>query len=190
MRNVVEELRQEHRNLAKLLNALEMQISIFADGRLPDYDVIQAIASYFLDYPDICHHPKEDLLAAKLLEKVGDEAANLRGLATQHEELGVLSRRFAHMVQRVLDEAELPRDEFVRSAGEFISSQRHHMQMEEKYFLPLAEKRLDAADIAELDAKIFSQSDPLFGPEVEELYKALSQSILKWEREDEEGPQT
>ena len=57
---VVDTLREEHRNIARLLRALEHQVAIFSNADAPDYDVIVGVADYFLDYPDRCHHPKED----------------------------------------------------------------------------------------------------------------------------------
>ena len=67
---------------------------------------------------------------------------------------------------------------------EFISSQRHHMEMEEAHFLPLAEEVLSDADFLELDAKIFRKEDPLFGPETEEHFTMLRDNILRWEQSD------
>ena len=182
MRNVVQELRTEHANLERLLTILDRQVEVFEKAGQPDYDIIQQIILYFLDFPDQCHHPKEDLLAQKLLEKAPDRAGRLQGLASQHEELGALTRRMAKAVDRVLEEAELPRSGIIRSAREFISSQRHHMQMEEEYFFPLAEQLLSEQDLAELDSGIFSKEDPLFGPETEEHFKMLRDDIMRWEQ--------
>ena len=103
-------------------------------------------------------------------------------MAAQHEELGGLTRRFAKVVQRVLDEAELPRQVFLRAAREFLDTQRYHMQMEEKHFLPLAEERLAGQDLQLLEQEIFQQQDPVFGPETAERYARLRDDILDWER--------
>ena len=40
MSRVIETLREEHRNLARLLDALDHQIEVFAEAVRPDYDVI------------------------------------------------------------------------------------------------------------------------------------------------------
>ena len=107
MRNVIGDLRTEHANMARLLNILEKQIEIFETTGQPDYTITQDIVLYFLDFPDQCHHPKEDLVAQRLLELAPDRAGQLRGLAEQHEELGVLARKVASVLRRVQDEAEL-----------------------------------------------------------------------------------
>ncbi len=187
MGGILDTLRSDHANMARLLNILEKQVSAFREGKAPDYDIVQSVVDYFLDYPDLCHHPKEDLLARKLLDKAGSKDSAVRGLAEQHEELGGLTRRFATIVQRVIDEAELPRDYFVRAAKEFIDSQRQHMQMEEEYFFPLAEGGLTPQDLATLDSELFDKEDPLFGGTVKGRFEALYNDIVKWERAEQEG---
>ena len=182
MTNIIEQIRGEHRNMAKLLDALERQIAVFSEGGHPDYEVIVGAIDYFLDFPDRCHHPKEDMLARKMLE--GAETTDpLHKLAAQHEELGILSRRFSQLVQRVLEEAELSREDLTRAATEFIASQRHHMEMEEEHFLPLAESSLSEEDLEALDCELLAESDPLMDSDGEARYAVLRDAIQSWEAE-------
>lgn len=184
MRNVISELRTEHANMERLLRILDRQIEIFEAAAQPDYGIVQDIILYFLDFPDQCHHPKEDLLAQKLLELSPDRAVRLSGLSELHKELAGLTRNVASVVRRVLDEAELPRAQVIGAAKDFISAQRHHMEMEEQHFLPLAEEILSEADLGALESEIFGKDDPLFGPKSEEHFAMLRENILKWENID------
>jgi hemerythrin-like domain-containing protein len=43
MVEIIEILRQEHRNIEKLLSVLEQELSVFARGERPDYEVVGAI---------------------------------------------------------------------------------------------------------------------------------------------------
>ena len=63
---IIDFLRQEHRNIEKLLLILERELSVFDRGERPDYQVIHAIIAYFLVYPDAYHHPQEDMVFEKL----------------------------------------------------------------------------------------------------------------------------
>lgn len=185
MRNVIGELRSEHETMARLLRILEQQIEIFEAAGQPDYSLAQDVILYFLDFPDQCHHPKEDLVAKKLLEQAPDRAERLARLAELHEELAALSRNVASLMRRVLEEAELPRDQVIRAVREFTSAQRHHMEMEEEHFFPLAEAMLSEADLNELEAEIFARTDPLFGAQTEEHFAMLRDEILKWEETEQ-----
>jgi hypothetical protein len=62
---IIDFLRQEHRNSEGLLVILERELSLFARGKRPDYEVIRAIIAYFEVYPDAYHHPQEDLVFKK-----------------------------------------------------------------------------------------------------------------------------
>ena len=39
MTNIIQQIRDEHKNMAKLLEAFERQIAVFNDGGKPDYEV-------------------------------------------------------------------------------------------------------------------------------------------------------
>ena len=64
MTYVIEVLRQEHRNIEKLLQVLEQELSVFDRGDRPEYEVIVRVFDYFREYPDSCHHPKEDMISS------------------------------------------------------------------------------------------------------------------------------
>lgn len=184
-RNILEELRAEHVSMAMLLTTLERQMAFFERAEQPDYGMVQEIISYFLDFPDQCHHPKEDMVAAKLLALVPEQAKSLNRLATQHKEIAVLTRRFAALFRRVLNDAELPRAVILRAIIQFVTSQRHHMEMEEAHFLPLAEKMLSSDDLAELNSKLSARQDPLTYLSADQHYSRLRDTILAWDRADQ-----
>ena len=144
---VIYTLREEHRNIARLLNALEHQIEIFAQAGAPDYDVIRGIAEYFLDYPDRCHHPKEDVGLRPLVRALSAGRGKALGdLATEHRKTAESAPRFRDTVYALLDNAEIARETVVNAARGFIEAERRHMAMEEEQFFPLAEARLTPED--------------------------------------------
>lgn len=185
MVEILHRLREEHRNIARLLKALEHQLVIFDAGEQPDYDVLAAAAEYFTGFPDRCHHPKEDLIFEKLKEKDSAAAASIGNLDVEHKEIAGLARHFQEAVENVLEEVEVPRGAFDAVMRHFISEQRRHMEMEEQQFFPLALKVLSKEDWAEIDAKVTKEDDPLFGYEASQEFESLLRKILKWEQEDE-----
>jgi len=95
MTYVVEVLRQEHRNIEKLLRVLEQELSVFNRGERPNYEVILGVIDYFKDYPDSCHHPKEDMIFERLKSRDRVAAANIGDLETEHQEGAGRLRRAA-----------------------------------------------------------------------------------------------
>lgn len=73
----------------------------------------------------------------------------------------------------------MPRKAFESLAREFSVFNRRHIADEESRFLPLAERTLTDDNWAEIGAAI-AGADPLFGPEIEERFRVLRESLVKF----------
>ena len=98
MTYVIEVLRQEHRNIEKLLQVLDRELTIFDRGDRPEYEVIVRVFDYFQGYPDSCHHPKEDMIFDKLKSRDPAAASKMGDLRIEHEEEARRLRRAAQAV--------------------------------------------------------------------------------------------
>ena len=184
MSETMELLYREHADMTKLLNILDREIAVLDEGGVPDYETVDQVLDYCLNYPDLCHHPKEDLVL-RALRKRDPVAADFVGdLEASHGELANQTRRFAAAVQQILNEANVPRDWFGEIARKFLKGYRHHMEMEDEFFFPAALKHLTEEDWAEVDANLPQHADPLFGSQVEQKYEDLRERILKLEEEE------
>jgi hemerythrin-like domain-containing protein len=188
MADLVDSLQQDHANITRLLRVLEQQVALIRRAERPDYDVLLGLMTWFFDYPDACHHPKEDLLARRLAEAGVAPSSMAEGLAEQHRALGEQLRRFSDALHAVLEERELSREAFADLADEFISSQRKHLEQEEQHFFPLARSALSEEGLELPDFGSLDRDDPLFGAAQEqERFEALRKAILEWTQEDEEA---
>ncbi len=185
MTYVVEVLRQEHRNIEKLLRVLEQELSMFDRGNRPDYEVVLGVIDYFKDYPDSCHHPKEDMIFGKLKSRDPFAAANIGDLETEHQEGASRLRRVAQAVERVLSDQDLLRQTVDEIVHDFISHERQHMEMEERIFFPAAINALRPEDWADIALKLADRHDPLYQPGLEERFNMLRRKILEIEAEAE-----
>lgn len=187
MSEIIQVLRREHANMASLVKTLEWQVSEFEKGGRPDYEVIRSAIDYFLSFPDLYHHPKEDMVYARLVERDPETARVIGDLRREHESIAARTRELSAGLTTVLDEAQVPRESFVRWARAFIDLQMAHMQMEEGVFFPAALKSLTAEDWEALTADMTSEDDPLFGENVGARFEALRQTILRWQKESQHG---
>jgi hemerythrin-like domain-containing protein len=178
MNDVLAALHEDHANMAKLLNLLDQQLAVFRDGGTADVGLLQDIMDYMSQYPDGVHHPREDLIARRLAERDPAAAAGAEGLMAEHEDLGDLSRRVHAAVDEIALGAELPREGIVHLMDDYIAQLRRHMSREEIEFMPLAERTLLAADWDDLQGRFDDTHDPLFGPDLQEKYRALKDSLL------------
>lgn len=183
MTEVIRVLRREHANMTALVKALEWQVVEFEASRIPDYDVIRSAVEYFLSFPDLYHHPKEDLVFAQLKARAPEVAERIGDLRREHEIVASRTRELNAGLKAVLDEAHVPREAFVRWARAFIDLQERHMQMEETEFFPAALQHLTPDDWRELEQKMTTADDPLFGEKVGEPFEALRKMVLRWQEE-------
>jgi len=182
---IIERLSREHRNIEKLLAVLERELEIFDRGDRPDYEVIQAIISYFQVYPDVYHHPQEDLVFAKLKIRDPTTAAKLGDLAREHQKGAERLRRVAKAVDSVLADRELLRQNVDTIVRDFIEHERYHIMMEDRDFFPAALKALEPQDWTEIASALTSRKDPLFSDAAEETFDAVRTRILQLEQEAE-----
>jgi len=181
---VIFQLREEHKNIARVLNVLEAEMAVFAQADRPDYDVLVGIADYFTGFPDRCHHPKEDLILKTLQARDPVAAQPIGALEAEHERTAAATRRFQEAVGNILLDAEISRGAVIKLVHTFIEDERRHMSLEEEKFFPTALKVLTAEDWAAIDGRLMHEDDPLFGAQVAKEYEDLRTRILLWEEED------
>ena len=180
MAQAIDGLRADHANMSRLFDLLDREMAVFHEGDQPNFDLLLSLIAYMSAYPDACHHPKEDLVVERLRRRDAEAARSIDPLIAQHTKGARLTREFAELLDNVVHDVEVPRETFERMAREFSTFNRSHIAHEEADFFPLAEKLLTEADWAEIDAAI-AGADPLFGPEIEEHYRALRESLTKFQ---------
>ena len=187
MPKIINLLLEEHQNIEKLLRVVEHELEIFDSSGRPDYEILQTIIQYFQDYPESCHHPKEEMIFQKL--KMRDSAAAMRfgDVEAEHEVETRHLQSFARAVDSVLADQEFLRESFHLAVHDFVTYQREHLRKEELLLFPAAAKALLPEDWAEIDARLDDRKDPLFDGVVEEKFHNLQNTILRWEQETEEA---
>src|SRR4051812_27551332 len=182
---IIERLSQEHLNIEKLLAVLERELEVFDRGERADYEVIHTVISYFEVYPEIYHHPQEDLVFAKLRARDPAAAAKVGDLAREHQKAAQLLRRVAQAVDSVLADREILREDVDIIVRDFVAHERRHMMMEDRDFFPAALRVLKPQDWTEIASAATSHKDPLFSDIAEGRFNALRAHILRLEQEAE-----
>jgi hemerythrin-like domain-containing protein len=187
MSNIIQILLEEHRNIDRLLLVLEHELEVFDRSEEPDYEILRAIIEYFQDYPEDCHHPKEDMVFEKLKMRDPAAASRIGDVEAEHEIETERLRKLVEAVEEILAGREFLRQTFHDVVNDFIKHQRQHMDKEERLLFPAAVQRLRPEDWAAIDARLNDRKDPLFNGIVETKFQALQRTILRWERETETG---
>lgn len=177
MAEIMDVLREDHRTMTRLLDKLEEQIAPLGGAAEPDFDLLNEAVSYCLTYPDLYHHPKEDQVYRRLVEK-GVSPDQVGDLEAAHKDLSGLTHRLARMLKTGADTDRAHRNKLAGLLESFVKSYRLHLEAEDKIFFPLAEGKLTPVDWAALDAEMARRPDPLFGDRAPLDFPSLYPAIL------------
>ncbi len=169
----------EHANFATLLDLLEGELDHFHRGQAPDYELMLDIMFYMTHYPDVLHHPKEDLAFAKIAER--DEGARplVDRLAAQHARLKSDGNALVIALDDIVNGSITSREHVEAPGRAYIAAFRTHMATEDSEILPLAEKLLQQGDWAKIEVAIQQLEDPVFGKRGDKRYAALRRQIAR-----------
>jgi hemerythrin-like domain-containing protein len=167
----------EHVNFAKLLDCLEGQLDLFHDGTTPHYELMLDVMFYMTHYPDVIHHPKEDLALARMRARDPDIGALADELDLQHEDLQRMGSDLVARLSDIVNDGIATRESVEIPARDYIATFREHMSFEERRVLPVAARLLGDADWAAIDAALRHIEDPLFGRNPEPRYAAIERHL-------------
>lgn len=175
---ILDHLQLDHRNMRQLLRILEEEIAAYNAGKPGDFDLMKQILEYTLHYPNLIHHPREEMLFRRLLERDPASEGLVGDLTNEHEELARLTHRFAAALHNVSHDVEVPRALFTKVAEDYLTRSREHMETEEQKFFPRLMVVFGDEDWADFNGLATRGYDPLFGTSIEAHYKRLHQRIL------------
>jgi hemerythrin-like domain-containing protein len=181
MVEIIDILRQEHRNIEKLLQVMEQELTVFDRGERPDYEVFGAIVEFFKNYPDSCHHPKENIIYEKFKTRDPGRAASVADLEAEHREGAVRLRRVAQAIESVLNDQELLRESVDRIVRDFIDNERKHIALEEDVVFPAIVDTLQPGDWADIALTLADRYGPPSEADFEEQFSTLRRDILELE---------
>ena len=174
---VLEELRNDHRNMAIMIDLLERESNRIYEGGEPDYDLMTDIMHYMTVYPDAVHHPKEDRLYAELKAVRPDLSQGFDRITLDHRQIAEQSMALRDSVAAVAAGSPVHRNKIVTDALRYVNTLRGHMQWEELDLFRRVDEMINSGHV-EIDAANFvHRPDPVFGSTVENKFGRLVESI-------------
>lgn len=172
-------LHKDHLNIAKLLHLLRQKLAAIRSEQPISYFLIRDVVDYLREVSDKHHHPKEDLIYDYYLKYrvVGGEVANR--LHEEHARLLEAGTELKEMVEMILMDAVIPLDQFTAKLEQFIELQEAHLNYEEAVIFPQLRDSLTEDDWRHLEQMWQNRaiSDPLFGAEVSQHFRALAKQL-------------
>lgn len=172
-------IKHEHRALAAVMEVLQRLLAdIGKQHAEPDFALLAAALYYIDEFPERCHHPKEDeFLFNALRRRTAEFNTVLDELQADHvrsaQMVGYLERALVHY------QAAAP-DGFVRfreAVDAYAVLLREHMRKEEQ-MLKRSRVVLDETDWQRIAAAFQANDDPLFGAHGRDEFHKLYLRII------------
>lgn len=180
---VLDALYRDHANMSALLRVLDLQLGAFDNAEPMDYDIVGDVLSYCRDFPGIRHHPIEDHLYIVLRKLNPELAMHAAPIVAEHAELSGLVVEVSVMLNQVLMEMPIPRDEFSALGRRFVDLQNRHMKAEETLLFPAALQVLKDRHWADLESvMIDSGDDPVFADNAITRFDRLREEVQQISR--------
>jgi hemerythrin-like domain-containing protein len=178
--SAVEIIRQEHRSLGYVVHTLQRLLHDVAVNKVDaDFKLIAMMLYYIDEFPDRCHHPKEEaLLFARVRARTGEANVVLDALQAQHATFAAMMSALAQAFVRWQGGAGNALQPFAQTVGAYAELLWDHMEQEENCILALARKHLTADDWRAIDDTFRANDDPLFGPRVRGEFARLKHRII------------
>ena len=176
-RELMVELREDHRNMNLVLNILDDLVEQMDAGKDPDFELFDEIMRYMTVYPDAVHHPKEDIVYEQLRSKRPDLTERLDHVPDDHSDIAHLSSLLRDEVEAIIAGAAVRREKMIEDTAAYVSRLRIHIQWEEEDLFMRIDKMLDA-EPQKVDVSEYEHiKDPVFELEIEAGFRRLIASL-------------
>ncbi len=171
-------LKYEHRYMNRVFDAFKEQLEIMDDGGHADFELMADVIRYMCRFPDKSHHPREDVVFRKLMERDEDLRSDIEAVFVQHETLA----QKGHALLKSLD--EISKDQSVEQqkslrfrCADYQEIYEKHMDFEEVKLFPLLETVLRDEDWDDISKNLNVERHPMPEKRVGKQYRALNEYL-------------
>lgn len=178
-KKLMQELRDDHRNMSIVLDLLDDVVQAATAGEDPDFELIDEIMRYMTVYPDAVHHPKEDIVYRQLQAERPDLAEGLEDVPADHLAIAELGTALRDEVEAINMGGAVRRDKLIEDMSGYVERLRRHMSWEETDLFRRIDRMLEE-NKPEVDVSRYDHSkDPVFELEIEAGFRRLMSSLQR-----------
>lgn len=172
-------IRQEHHTLARVMEMLQRLLADIArEHGQPDFTLLSAALYYVDDFPERCHHPKEDEHWFQAVRhRTADFDTRLDDLQAEHAVSAQMNSRLQRALVHYQGGAADGFRRFKDAVDIYAAMLRDHMRKEEELLEQTRERLIDE-DWQKIAAAFDANDDPLSGASRREEFRKLYLSIV------------
>lgn len=173
-------IREEHTAIACIIHSLEYVVQKLEESGEPNFVLLQAMLKYIIEYPEYCHHPKENRYLFKTLrQRNPDVGALIDELEAEHVYGDQLVKELTETLNDYETKGRAGLRPFAKAVAAFAEYHWRHMTKEEDVLIPIARRSLSETDWREIAEAFLRNDNPLVGMKPKEHYAQLFDRILK-----------
>lgn len=176
----LQELHKDHTNFARILALLEKQLGLVRQGNSADLYILSEIVDYMQSYPDLLHHPREDIIFNVYMERTSREKEQIETLMREHRQLLDRTKSLREYLDQWELDYPLPRDAIADLIDDYLRAQWDHLNLEEGTMYKILSEELTPEDWDRIEASMPSGSDPLFGDLIRQRYENLFELLFEY----------
>ena len=177
MTGIIDTIHADHRNYSVLLSMLNADIDNMNKGEKADFVRLYDIMNYMINYPDVKHHPAEEVIFERLEQKQPEIKEEVAQLVEEHRRLAETGRALQEKLQQVIGGGIVSKESISDAARDYYELLLNHLNFEEGKLLPLVKQSFSDDDWQNIEVRLSEDEDPLFGKAINEQFTNLLQQI-------------
>jgi hemerythrin-like domain-containing protein len=147
MSKATADLMNEHEAILSAIQTLERMMAVMEKSTSVDTEDIHDFIGFLKEFADKCHHGKEEgfLFPAMVGAGVPDQGGPIGVMLADHAQGRKLIRDMEESISTGLDRAKL-----AQASGEYATLLRNHIQKEDKFLFPMADRLLTETQLEKL----------------------------------------
>ncbi len=180
MDHLLQQLENDHRRLLRLMYLLNREFDKFSglqNGR-HNCDQVLEILTYIQTYPEIWHHPVEDIIFSHLLDKPTINHIAVEALLRDHPRLEALSKQMAGIYDELQTSGAAPSPQILRLSRHYYAEQMSHITAERSIFA-VVDAVFDDNDWCQIKNRVRRQLSPRNQQSMQDEYINRCEPVTK-----------
>jgi hemerythrin-like domain-containing protein len=159
---ILQTLHNEHRYMGRIFEAFKEQMSLLQENMPADYNLMHDVMHYMSNFPEKVHHPREEIVFRKLMERDPELAPTIEKIFIEHETQIQKGRSVLKLLAEIRRE-ETPelREQLQVRCEDYLAFHGRHSALEEGKILPRVAETLTDADWIAIARDMLPAQNPL-----------------------------
>ncbi|MDN3554660.1 hemerythrin domain-containing protein [Halomonas maura] len=147
---MLNQLRQDHANMARILHVLQLKQKTLAAGERPNFQLVREVVDYILDYQEGFTQPLEKVCTERLKQVVPESEEVTARLARDYRALKAQLKRLSDDLDMILMDAVIPMDRFADDLRAYVEAHRAYLRDERELLFPMIRDYFQDGDLETL----------------------------------------